>query len=61
MFIILAISVRDGSCREKLAPISPKGQKFVAQTIKGIQPNLLLTCKFHRGVTENQCEKHEKN
>ena len=30
--LILSNHVRDESCREKLAPISPKGPKFVAQT-----------------------------
>ena len=32
LFLILANCVRDESCREKLAPISPKGLKFVGQT-----------------------------
>ena len=62
---MLAKSDRDESCTGKLAPISPKGPKFVAQTdfcvkdeefaINGIQPkflSLLLTGKFCRGVTE---------
>ena len=32
-FLLLAINcVRDESCREKLAPISPRDPKFVAQT-----------------------------
>ena len=57
---------RDESCSGKLAPISPKGPKFVTQSdfvyrdeefaINGIQPkflSLLLTGKFHRGETES--------
>ena len=32
LLIILANCVRDESCGEKLAPISPRGPKFVAQT-----------------------------
>ena len=53
---------RDESCTGKLAPFSPKGPKFVAQTyfvyidkefaINGIQLNfssLLLTGEFRRG------------
>ena len=32
LLLILANCVRDESCREKLAPISPRGPKFLAQT-----------------------------
>ena len=32
LLLILANCVRDESCREKLAPISPRGPKFVAHT-----------------------------
>ena len=32
LLLILAYCVRDESCREKLASISPRGQKFLAQT-----------------------------
>ena len=32
LLLILVNCVRDESCREKLAPISPSGPKFVAQT-----------------------------
>ena len=32
LLIISANCVRDESCGEKLAPISPRGPKFVAQT-----------------------------
>ena len=32
LLIILANCVRDESCGEKIAPISPRGPKFVAQT-----------------------------
>ena len=33
LLIILANCVRDESCGEKIAPISPRGRKFVAQTV----------------------------
>ena len=65
---MLAKCDRDESCTGKLAPISPKGPKFVAQTdicaideefaINGIHPkflSLLLTGKLRRGVTERVC------
>ena len=65
LFSMLAKCDLDESCTGKLAPISPKGPKFVAQTdflyideefaIYGIQPkflSLLLSGKFRRGVTE---------
>ena len=53
----------DESCTGKLAPISPRGPKFVVQieyideefAINGIQPkflSLFLTGKFPGGVTE---------
>ena len=31
LFLILANCVRDESYKDKLAPISPKGQKFLSQ------------------------------
>ena len=31
LFSILAVCVCDESCREKIAPISPKGPQFVIQ------------------------------
>ena len=63
---MLANCVRDESCGEKLAPISPRGPKFVAQTdfcvhrlrfcnelsSAKFSESLLLTGKFRRGVTE---------
>ena len=64
LFSMFAKCDRDESCTGKLAPIPPKGPKFVAQifvyideqfVINGIQPkflSLLLTGKFCRGVTE---------
>ena len=62
---MLAKCDRDETCTGKLAPISPKSPKFVAQTdfcvlgeefaINGIQPkflSLLLTGKFRSGMSE---------
>ena len=59
-FIILANCAIDESCTEKLAPISPKGPKFVVQAVflctacideefatNGIQPNEKLPSNEH--------------
>ena len=60
-FFILVNFVWDESFREILAPISPKGQKVVAQIdfcvyfcniLNLAKLSLLLTGKFRRGVTE---------